>query len=266
MFPEAMPDHQPASPRSTSSVRSVRSTRSVRSAFTLIELLTVIAIIGILAGILIPVVSSVRNKAKAVEGLSQMRQLAFAVLAYTSESRNGALPGPVNSASQPFSYTTIGGSNWRANHLMTWIHPYLGLPTPLPGHIITEAPIGVMTGPQRVLEAQRKANNEDEYAFITVPFASNENPKNHPFGYKDKGFPPHSIHSIENPSAVDTSNPPESLKTNSMLRTADKDSAFISAGKRCPDKPIHGDRRHVAYFDGHVRSFSIAETNRVATP
>ncbi len=223
-------------------------------------MLTVIAIIGILAGILIPVLSSVRNKARAAEGLSQMRQLALAVISYTADQRNGTLPGPLDTANQTFSYTNPGTSNWRASRLMSYIHPYLGLPSPLGGNILMAT--GIMTGPQRAEEERRKANSEDELAFITIPYPDSAYAKNHPFGHKANGFPPHSINSIENPSAVDTSNPPESLKTNSMLRTADKDSAFITAGKKCPDKPIHGDRRHVAYFDGHVRSFSLAETNR----
>ncbi len=44
------------------------------AAFTLIELLTVIAIIGILAAIVIPVVSSVRDSARAAECISNLRQ------------------------------------------------------------------------------------------------------------------------------------------------------------------------------------------------
>jgi prepilin-type N-terminal cleavage/methylation domain-containing protein/prepilin-type processing-associated H-X9-DG protein len=56
-----------------------------RSAFTLIELLTVIAIIGILAAILIPVVGSVRDRARSAQGLSNLRQLGLAVNLYADD-------------------------------------------------------------------------------------------------------------------------------------------------------------------------------------
>ena len=56
------------------------------SAFTLIELLTVIAIIGILAGILIPAVGAVRQKASQAKSSSNMRQIA---LAYNNFSTSG---------------------------------------------------------------------------------------------------------------------------------------------------------------------------------
>ena len=49
-------------------------------AFTLIELLTVIAIIGILAAILIPVLSSVREQARAAQCKSNLRQNALALI------------------------------------------------------------------------------------------------------------------------------------------------------------------------------------------
>jgi len=62
-------------------------------AFTLIELLTVIAIIGILAAIRIPTVSKVRESARAVKCLSNVREISRALLMFTSENR-GNLPHP----------------------------------------------------------------------------------------------------------------------------------------------------------------------------
>lgn len=56
-----------------------------RKAFTLIELLVVIAIIAILAAILFPVFSQAKTAAKKIAGLSQMRQLSFAVMSYKSD-------------------------------------------------------------------------------------------------------------------------------------------------------------------------------------
>lgn len=57
------------------------------SAFTLTELLAVIALIGILAGILIPVVGAARAKARAVECLSNLRQIGQAMILYSNEHK-----------------------------------------------------------------------------------------------------------------------------------------------------------------------------------
>ena len=64
---------------------------SSHRAFTLIELLASIAILGVLAGLLIPVTGAVRNKARAAQCLSNLRQVGAASLLYVNEHR-GRLP------------------------------------------------------------------------------------------------------------------------------------------------------------------------------
>lgn len=61
--------------------------------FTLVELLTVIAIIGILAAILIPVVSNMRQSARAAQCVSNLRQQAQGALLFAASNRN-TLPPP----------------------------------------------------------------------------------------------------------------------------------------------------------------------------
>lgn len=64
-----------------------------RRAFTLVELLMVIVIISILAALTLPAISSVRRAALSSAGLSNIRQLAQANLAYTSDHGGRFCPG-----------------------------------------------------------------------------------------------------------------------------------------------------------------------------
>ena len=63
---------------------SVRTSRK-RGAFTLIELLVVIAIIAILAAILFPVFAQAREKARQAACLSNEKQIALAIIAYSQD-------------------------------------------------------------------------------------------------------------------------------------------------------------------------------------
>ena len=65
--------------------------KKTRKRFTLIELLVVIAIIMILVAILLPTLNAVREKAKATNEVSNLKQL-YQALIYYSEAYDESLP------------------------------------------------------------------------------------------------------------------------------------------------------------------------------
>src|SRR5690349_3581776 len=65
-----------------------RQGQNGRSGFTLIELLVVIAIIAILAAMLLPALSSAKERAKAVACLNNNKQVGLASRMYSEDNRD----------------------------------------------------------------------------------------------------------------------------------------------------------------------------------
>jgi prepilin-type N-terminal cleavage/methylation domain-containing protein len=82
-------------------------TEEPRKGFTLLELLVVIAIIGILVGIMMPVVSGLKIKAKKRQTEAEVRGLALAIRAYHTEYAVWPVPA---------AYLGAGGT-WSNNNI-----------------------------------------------------------------------------------------------------------------------------------------------------
>lgn len=91
-------------------------------AFTLIELLVVIAILGILAGLLLPALSSGKERAKASACLSNLRQWGQATRLYTVD-HNDFLPKEGESAPSDTDLSNPGYQAW-----YTLLPEQMGLP------------------------------------------------------------------------------------------------------------------------------------------
>lgn len=93
-------------------------------AFTLIELLAVIAIIGILAAVLIPTVSSVKENARSIACVSNVRQIALAGYLYAQD--HGVYPGWGSGQDRKellFPYLHTGRSNADTTDGQIWNCP-----------------------------------------------------------------------------------------------------------------------------------------------
>ena len=94
--------------------------RDERIGFTLVELLVVIGIIAVLIGILLPTLSRARENARRIACMSNLRQVATAIVMYCGETRAG-FPPPRCSADR-------GRRHWgTATSPRRWVTRRIGL-------------------------------------------------------------------------------------------------------------------------------------------
>jgi len=215
--------------------------RNGNVAFTLVELLVVIAIIAVLAGMLIPVLSSMRARGDSVACTSNLRQIGIAIGAYVGDN-DGMLPGPVAQGQLP-TYTIAS-----ATSLAFILARYLNLPT---------TPTGTQQAPVLLCPAYVKSNpalDKPVYYVADIENAvrspTDPSPVS-PFGVT--GGQPMKLSAISGLVDKNTGNP-ISLASSIALRDFVNVSGTLATTwvTWSSTKPVHGDRCNALYYDWHA--------------